>query len=337
MGRTTLRAAAVITLAALFAGTATATFAAVPGEVNTPTPIEATSGRYIVLLKDAPLATYDGGTNGLEATKPAKGKQLDAHSAKSQKYVAHLKKKQDAVASTVTASNATTYQVTLNGFSADLSGEDVNKLRANKDVLSVYADEIRHPDAAMTGTEFLGLGSDDTGAGGVWDAVGGVAEAGKGIVVGVVDTGIASANPSFAGAKLSNKPGAEPYLEGDDVVFNKADGTQFRATRVGGQNWSKQSYSTKLIGGQYFSAGAQAAGFKFTSDFHSPQDGDGHGSHTASTAAGNFGVAASVEGVDFGTISNTSEIPAEEKKRCRRTRRAGRVLTRSTIRTTSAH
>lgn len=307
MGRTTLRAAAVITLAALFAGTATATFAAVPGEVNTPTPIEATSGRYIVLLKDAPLATYDGSTKGLEATKPGKGNQLDARSAKSQKYVAHLKKKQDAVAATVTAGNATTYQVTLNGFSADLSGEDVAKLRANKDVLSVYADEIRHPDAAMTGTEFLGLGANDTGAGGVWDAVGGVSEAGKGIVVGVVDTGIASANPSFAGAKLSNRPGAEPYLDGDDVVFNKADGTQFRASRVGGQNWSKQqAYSTKLIGGQFFSAGAKAAGFKFTSDFLSPQDGDGHGSHTASTAAGNFGVAASVEGVDFGTISGVA-------------------------------
>lgn len=306
MGRTTLRAAAVITLAALFAGTATASFAAVPGEVNTPVPIEATSGRYIVLLKDAPLATYDGSTKGLEATKPAKGKQLDARSAKSQKYVAHLKKKQDAVAATVTVANAVNYQVTLNGFSADLSGADVAKLRANKDVLSVYADEIRHPDAAMTGTDFLGLGSDDTGAGGVWDAVGGIAEAGKGVVVGVVDTGIASANPSFAGAKLSNKAGAEPYLDGNDVVFNKSDGNQFRAARVAGENWSKQSYSSKIIGGQEFSAGAAAAGFNFGSDFKSPQDGDGHGSHTAGTAAGNFGVAASVEGIDFGTISGVA-------------------------------
>ena len=34
------------------------------------------------------------GESGISRTKPAKGKQLDAHSANSQKYVAHLKKEQ---------------------------------------------------------------------------------------------------------------------------------------------------------------------------------------------------------------------------------------------------
>ena len=58
MSRTSVRAAAVVTLAALFTGTAaTASFGATPEEVKSPIPIDSPAGRYIVLLKDAPLAT----------------------------------------------------------------------------------------------------------------------------------------------------------------------------------------------------------------------------------------------------------------------------------------
>jgi hypothetical protein len=98
MGRSSVRAAAVVTLAALFTGTATASFGAVPEEVTSPVPVNAEDGRYIVLLKEAPLASYEGGTSGIQRTKPDKGKQLDAHSANSQKYVAHLKKQQKDLA-----------------------------------------------------------------------------------------------------------------------------------------------------------------------------------------------------------------------------------------------
>ncbi|WP_347977626.1 S8 family serine peptidase [Microbacterium sp. ProA8] len=308
MGRSSLRAAAVVTLAALFTGTATASFGAAPGEVKNPIPIDSPSGRYIVMLKDAPLATYEGGETGIQRTKPDKGKQLDAHSANSQKYVAHLKKEQQTVADAAGVTPAVTYQVTLNGFSADLDAAQVAKLSGDKSVLGVFPDEIRHPNAAVPSTEFLGLGSGDAGTGGVWDAVGGVSEAGKGVVVGVVDTGIAPENPLFAGDKLTGKAGAAPYINRDQVVFAKADGNEYRATRVAAedQGWSKDLYNTKLIGAQYFADGAAAAGFDFSYDFLSPRDGDGHGSHTASTAAGNFGVAASVEGIGFGEVSGVA-------------------------------
>ncbi len=308
MGRSSVRAAAVVTLAALFTGTATASFGAVPGEVKNPIPIDAPSGRYIVMLKDAPLATYEGGETGIQRTKPDKGKQLDAHSANSQKYVAHLKKEQQTVADAAGVTPAVTYQVTLNGFSADLDAAQVAKLSGDKSVLGVFPDEIRHPNAAVPSTEFLGLGSGDAGTGGVWDAVGGVGEAGKGVVVGVVDTGIAPENPLFAGDKLTGKAGAAPYVNRDQVVFAKADGNEYRARRVAAedQGWTKDLYNTKLIGAQYFADGAAAAGFDFSYDFLSPRDGDGHGSHTASTAAGNFGVAASVEGIGFGEVSGVA-------------------------------
>ncbi len=90
------------------------------------------------------------------------------------------------------------------------------------------------------------------------------------------------------------------------MVFTKGDGGTFRSTRVTAQDWDFDDYSTKLIGAKYFSAGAKAAGFDFQYDFLSPRDGDGHGSHTASTAAGNNGVAATVEGIDFGAISGVA-------------------------------
>jgi hypothetical protein len=244
--------------------------------------------------------------SGIAPTKPGKGNQLDASSSNSQKYVAHLKKEQADFAAENGVTPATTYQVVLNGFSADLTADQVGKLQTDKDVLGVFPDEIYHPTAAVPSTEFLGLGSVADGTGGVWDSLGGTAGAGKGIVVGIVDTGISPENPAFAGSKLSTKAGSEPYLVGENVVYKKSDGGTFVSQRVSGEQWGKQDYSTKLIGARYFNTGAAAAGFSFKTDYASPRDLEGHGSHTASTAAGNFGVSASVEGIDFGKISGVA-------------------------------
>ncbi|WP_243229154.1 S8 family serine peptidase [Microbacterium sp. CIAB417] len=308
MGRTRLRLAAAATLAVLFVGS-TATAVHATEEVTHPAPVEGTPGHYIVVMKGDPLATYTGEVKGLRSTKPDTGEQLDARSANSQKYIAHLKNEQRKLAQDAGVTPDTTYQVTLNGFSADLTGEQVDKLRASKDVFGVFADEIRHPDA-VTSTEFLGLGDDRKGKGGVWEETGGVEHAGEGVVVGVIDTGIAPEHPSFDGDKLKKKDHkkskGQPYTDGSYVYFDKSDGATFRSAIVEGQDWNKHAYSTKLVGGQYFSAGAEAAGFDFQYDYLSPRDGDGHGSHTASTAAGEFGVEASVEGIDFGTVSGVA-------------------------------
>ncbi|MFJ6651605.1 S8 family serine peptidase [Microbacterium sp. NPDC091313] len=300
MGRS-LRTIAAITLAALFTGTtATASFAAT-GEVNRPTPIDVPSGQYIVLLDEAPAATYEGGEANLRSTKPEKGDKLDTNSPEVQAYSEYLEDRQQDVAAEAGVDADYSYTLALNGFSAQLTSEQAAKLSVTKGVESIVPDEIRHP-VAVPSTEFLGL----DGEGGVWESIGGVDEAGKGTVVGVIDTGISPDNPSFAGEPLGTTAGEEPYLDGNDVVFAKADGTEFRSTRVTGDGWTNDDYSTKLIGAKYFSAGAAANGFDFSYDYLSPRDGDAHGSHTASTAAGNNGVSATVEGVDFGKISGVA-------------------------------
>ncbi len=312
MGRTPLRMAAATTLATLFiASTATTGYAATE-EVTHPVPVAGTPGHYIVVMKADPLASYEGDVKGLKATKPAEGDQLETQSQDSQRYVKHLQTQQTDLISDVGVTPDNTYQVALNGFSADLSGEQVDALRASKDVLGVYPDEVRHPDA-QTSTDFLGLGDDRKGRGGVWQQTGGVEKAGEGVVVGVIDTGIAPEHPSFEGKKIkkqkkqqSRHKGNQPYTDGTYVYFDKSDGGQFQGAMVEGQDWDKSDYSSKLIGGQYFYTGAEAAGFDFQYDYLSPRDGDGHGSHTASTAAGNFKVDAAIEDVDFGTVSGVA-------------------------------
>ncbi len=267
-------------------------------------------GRYVVVL-NAPAATAEAAENltarafsagGFSATDPA-----------TEQYIAQLEADQIALAESVGAQPDVTYQVALNGFAADLTGAQAAKLAANKSVYGVYPDEILHTDAVVS-SDWLGLPDD----GGIWDQLGGVDEAGKGIVVGIVDTGVAPENLSFAGEELGTTPGAEPYLEGNEIVFQKADGSQFRSERVTGEDWDESLYSTKLIGAQYFNTGAIANGFDFGgSEYASPRDWSGHGSHTGSTAAGNNGVEAVVNGVPTAQISGVApEAKVAHYKAC---------------------
>ena len=302
MGRT-LRSVAAISLAGLFtvAGATAVQAADVGEEVTPPTPIESATGRYIVVLDEAPVATYEGGEPGLDATKSDEAR-LDADSPQARKYSAFLEERQQNVADEAGVRPDATYTIAVNGFSASMDPNQAAKLAATKGVQKVVPDEIRHP-VAVPSTEFLGLEGDN----GVWQKIGGIGSAGEGVVVGVVDTGIAPENPAFAGEPLGTTAGSEPYLDGNDVVFRKGDGTDFRSPRVAeGNGWSLSDYSTKLVGARYFDQGAAATGFTFEADYRSPRDGDAHGSHTASTAAGNNGVDASVEGIDFDAISGVA-------------------------------
>jgi subtilisin family serine protease len=261
------------------------------------------AGRYVVTLADDPAATYDGGVSGFDATKPDPGDKLNPGAKDVTEYTDYLEDEQADVAAEVDATIDYSYTLTVNGFAADLSSDQASALATDKRVISLEAEEILHP-TAESSTDFLGLSGD----GGVWESVGGVDAAGAGVVVGVLDTGIAPENPSFAGESLSSAPGDEPFLDGGEIVFSKADGGTFRGVCQEGEQFDASSCSTKVIGARYYleGFGAERIGDASVGEYVSPRDGDGHGSHTASTAAGNHAVDASVGGVDYGQISGVA-------------------------------
>ncbi|PPF80768.1 serine protease [Subtercola sp. Z020] len=271
-----------------------------------------TAGRYIVTLTNPAASTYSGGIDGFSATKPSAGDQMNARSAPVSSYSDFLAGRQKDVASAVGVDIDYSYTLALNAFSANLTPEQASALTSSKDVSQVTKDEIKHITAAEPSTTYLGL----DGSTGVWAQHGGVDAAGKGIVIGDLDTGIAPENPSFAGDALGTAAGDEPYITDEvdpkhpdaDIRFDKADGSTFYGACVTGEQFAASDCSTKIVGARYFldGFGKKNIGTAATGEYVSPRDGDGHGSHTASTAAGNNATDATIAGDSFGDISGVA-------------------------------
>ena len=112
------------------------------------------------------------------------------------------------------------------------------------------------------------------------------------MIVGVIDGGIHPENPSFAD---------KPVVSGKRLYWGSAyePPKRFRGICQSGPRFPASTCNNKLVGARYFVDGFGAENVS-PSDFLSPRDIDGHGSHTASTAAGNFGVNPTVFGNDLG-------------------------------------
>lgn len=270
-----------------------------PGAAQPPS-----SGRYIVTLRDPAASTYVGGVAGKARTAPKAGEGLRTGSAPVRAYRDYLHQSQNRVAATVGARVISSYSAALDGFTADLTPDQVERLRTDPSVVSAVKDQLRKPLADTNSTDYLGL----SGQNGVWSANGGVGNAGKGVVVGVIDTGIAPENPSFAGAPLGTEPGAEPYLDGSTTTYRKADGGTFTGTCTTGVQFTAADCTTKIVSARYFvdNFGADHIGTPAIGEYLSPRDGESHGSHTSSTAVGDNGVDADLAGVPVGKISGVS-------------------------------
>lgn len=248
-----------------------------------------TNGRYIVQLKAQPVAAYDGHLRGYVSTKPAKGKKVDAKSVNGQRYAGLLKSKGAAVRAKHGKPAALhNYSVTFPGFSANLTADQAQAMAADPDVAAVTKDRMFRVDATQRTTEFLGLEKKN----GVWDQQGGTKKdgAGAGVIVGVIDTGIWPESKSFASLNARTRiPGwTGGCVAGEDKSF------------------PTNLCNDKLIGAKYFVEGFGRENVA-DADFLSPRDGAGHGSHTASTAAGDFGPHAVMpDGNDLGVVSGVA-------------------------------
>lgn len=231
---------------------------------------------YIVQLDADPIASYEGGTAGIAATKPAPGKKVKARSASSKAYEAHLRnehRKALKEAGVPADRKGHDYTVALNGFTAELTAAEAARLAKSDRVVNIWQDEVRYADTVTT-PDYLGM----SGADGVWQKqFAGVENAGEGIVIGVIDTGIDPDNPSFAPTGAALPEGNFECATGDDTAFRCTD---------------------KIVGARYY--GAEYGNTVAFDPFLSPRDSNGHGSHTAGTSAGNHGVPMTIEGYDLG-------------------------------------
>jgi subtilisin family serine protease len=241
---------------------------------------------YIVVFRDAPLATYQGSVAGI--AKPArKGNgrgRIDAASPQARAYVKHLEGKQRGYEGRIDQALGRQMKVTqrmqhaLNAIVTSMSPLEAEAIGRLPEVQLVEAYREYAVDTD--------IGPQLVGATNVWQGIsmplgdGPDRGRGEGVVVGILDTGINFGSPSFAavdptdGYVHTNPNGAGNYL-----------GT----CAPGGVDAGR--CNDKLIGGWDFICGASApanacgvAGLREEPGFG---DTNGHGSHTASTAAGN--------------------------------------------------
>jgi len=163
------------------------------------------------------------------------------------------------------------YENAIHGFSARLTDEEVQLLRNRSDILQVMPDQMYRPLTTRT-PHFLGL---DKFAEVVPESNGG-----SDVIIGFLDTGVWPESKSFDDAGLGPIPSKWKGNCESSVDFNASN------------------CNRKLIGARSF-AKAYEAHIRPIEGPKSPRDSDGHGTHTASTAAGS-----AVEGANlFGYAS----------------------------------
>ncbi len=254
---------------------------------------------YIVQMKSDPIASYDGRIRGLAATKPAKGAKVDPQSTDFKRYAAHLQALHDNALNAVGGGRKVyDYRVVFNGFAAVLTPEQVEALKTRGDVLNVWEDKKLKPQTNST-RHFLRLTGDD----GPW-AEGFV---GENVVIGMIDTGIQPDHPGLADVPTPKKGNHGPKVPyGPPPAGFTGTGCDFGNTAFNPLD-APFTCNNKLLKAQSFPAGFLAGQSPATAfaagEFDSARDSDGHGTHTSTTAGGNFGVKAEIDGERAGILS----------------------------------
>ncbi|KAH0699589.1 hypothetical protein KY284_013804 [Solanum tuberosum] len=144
------------------------------------------------------------------------------------------------------------YRHVYNGFAAMLSSDEVKMMQNQPGFVSARPQRVLQLHTTHS-PSFLGLHKNV----GLWNA----SNSGKGVIIGLLDTGINPKHPSFNDHEMPPPP----------------------AKWKGKCEFNYKACNNKLIGARNLVKTAK-----------SPLDGDGHGTHTSSTAAGNF-----VDGANF--------------------------------------
>ncbi|CAA2961727.1 subtilisin-like protease [Olea europaea subsp. europaea] len=158
------------------------------------------------------------------------------------------------------------YHSVFKGFAVRLSPDDVKALEKKEGFISARPEE-KYSLHTTHSPNFLGLNQNM----GFWKD----SNYGKGVIIGVIDSGIFPDHPSFSDEGMPPPP----------------------AKWKGKCDFNFTACNNKLIGARTFIRGDTT-----------PLDDDGHGTHTASTAAGNFVNGANVFGNANGTAAGIAPL-----------------------------
>jgi subtilisin family serine protease len=242
-----------------------------------------------VKLDIAPLSAYTGGLPGLAPTAPqiTGARRLDAAAPDSQRYLNYLDQRQRdfetlASAAIPQAQVLARYRYVYGGASMVLPESQLAHLAKLPGVVGVERDQLRHVDTDRS-PQFIGADV-------IWSALAAnpsLGDGGQGVIVGVIDTGIWPEHPSFADD--GSYPPPLPRWHGGCELPNDGSAPIVCTNKLIGARESLETYKAIFGLGQ--------------GEFDSARDNDGHGTHTASTAAGNANVTATLFGQPRGTIS----------------------------------
>ncbi|MEM7430566.1 MAG: S8 family serine peptidase [Pseudomonadota bacterium] len=257
----------------------------------------ATRKVYIVQL-EAPSAADFHAEMVKTAIRPGDAKpKMDRQNPLIANYAASLLKAQDTMLAKAgpNVELVYRYQYGLNGFAARMSPAQAQKLVNQRGVLRVWEDEVR-PLATNESLDFLGLFDRDSGLRSGQDLDG------DGIVIGVIDSGIAPEHPALQDTRPADRPSlckgdwAENTFLGrwlcrrfekreDEILFEAPE--DWNGICETGERFEAADCNNKLIGARYFITGAEQTGPIDEDEIRSARDVDGHGTHVATTAAGN--------------------------------------------------
>ncbi len=178
------------------------------------------------------------------------------------------------------------YKNAFRGASLIMSGSQVDDVAELSGVTGVYLDELQQLDTDNS-PGYIGAPT-------LWQQFGGQSNAGEGMVFGIIDSGVWPEHPSFSDPDPLGNPYPTPPVTGLPCEF-------------GNTAWNPNDVpfecNNKLIGAYAFLDTYKQVQPLLPTEFDSARDDNGHGSHTASTAAGNANVAASIVGSDLGLVT----------------------------------
>ncbi|CAI9089234.1 OLC1v1023770C1 [Oldenlandia corymbosa var. corymbosa] len=175
------------------------------------------------------------------------------------------------------------YKRNINGFAATLEEEDAEKIATHPEVISVFENKGRNLHTTHS-WNFMNL--EDFNGEVLTDSLWSRSNFGKDTIIATIDSGVWPESESF-------------HDHGFGPIPSKWRGSC--------QNSSIVPCNKKLIGARYYNkAYLEETRANLSHDMNSPRDHEGHGTHTLSTAGGNFVTNTTIFGVPLGTIKGGS-------------------------------